>query len=52
MASETGAPIDIVVVIQALMVLFIAAPALINTIFRVPTADSLGTSSSAKGWGA
>ncbi len=52
MASETGAPIDIVVVIQALMVLFIAAPTLIKTIFRVPTAASLATSSSAKGWGA
>ena len=52
MALGDGHPIDIVVVIQALMVLFIAAPALINTIFRVPTADSLGTSASAKGWGA
>lgn len=51
MASETGAPIDLVVVIQALTVLFIAAPALIKAIFRLPTAESLGTTS-AKGWGA
>ncbi|NUR09046.1 MAG: ABC transporter permease [Nocardioidaceae bacterium] len=49
MASETGTPIDIVVVVQALTVLFIAAPALVQSIFRVKTSGGLGAEQ-AKGW--
>jgi len=49
MASETGTPIDIVVVVQALTVLFIAAPALVQAIFRVRTSGGLGAEQ-AKGW--
>ncbi len=51
MASETGTPIDIVVVVQALTVMFIAAPALVQTIFRVRTSGGIGQEQ-AKGWGA
>jgi general nucleoside transport system permease protein len=47
--SNTGTPADIVQVIQALIVLFIAAPTLMKMIFRVKksTAD---TTMAAKGW--
>jgi general nucleoside transport system permease protein len=51
MASETGTPIDIVVVVQALTVMFIAAPALVQSIFRVRTSGGLGQEQ-ARGWGA
>ncbi|WP_231496030.1 ABC transporter permease [Cellulomonas sp. HZM] len=36
MEVVTGTPIDIVLVLQALVVLFVAAPALVRTIFRIP----------------
>ena len=36
MEVVTGTPIDIVLVLQALVVLFIAAPGLVRTIFRLP----------------
>ncbi len=49
MQASTGTPIDIVLVLQALIVLFIAAPALVRSVFRLrtPVADSLSVS---KGW--
>jgi simple sugar transport system permease protein len=34
---EAGLPIDIVLVIQSLIVLFIAAPPLVRFLFRLPT---------------
>ncbi|MEV7973215.1 ABC transporter permease [Cellulomonas sp. NPDC089187] len=37
MQSRTGTPIDIVLVVQSLVVLFIAAPPLVRTVFRLPT---------------
>jgi simple sugar transport system permease protein len=47
--ANTGTPLDIVQIIQALIVLFIAAPALMKGIFRIK--KSLNESSmSAKGW--
>ncbi|MCS5716684.1 ABC transporter permease [Herbiconiux sp. CPCC 205763] len=36
MQASQGIPIDIVVVVQSLIVLFIAAPPLIRTVFRLP----------------
>ncbi len=50
MASQTGTPIDIVVVVQALTVLFIAAPALIQSVFRFRAVGGFGAEQ-AKGWG-
>lgn len=49
MQASTGTPIDIVLVLQALIVLFIAAPALVRSVFRLrtPVAESLSVS---KGW--
>lgn len=36
MQARTGTPIDIVLVVQSFIVLFIAAPPLVRTIFRLP----------------
>jgi simple sugar transport system permease protein len=35
MQAETSTPVDIIVVIQALIIMFVAAPALVRAIFRV-----------------
>jgi general nucleoside transport system permease protein len=37
MQAAEGVPVDIVLVVQSLIVLFIAAPPLVRTIFRLPT---------------
>jgi simple sugar transport system permease protein len=41
MQTETGVPIDIVLIIQSLIVLFIAAPPLVRMIFRLPAPGAL-----------
>lgn len=51
MQARTGTPIDIVLVVQSLIVLFIAAPPLIRTIFRIRT-QGMGAMQVSKGWGA
>jgi general nucleoside transport system permease protein len=51
MQAETGTSLDLVLVLQALIILFIAAPGLVRAIFRVK-ADDLATGQVAKGWGA
>jgi general nucleoside transport system permease protein len=50
MQARTGTPIDIVLVVQSVIVLFIAAPPLVRAIFRIraPAAGSVGQLS--KGW--
>jgi general nucleoside transport system permease protein len=50
MQSRTGTPIDLVVVIQSLIVLFIAAPQLIRSIFRLKSAEGGVSQGMAKGW--
>ncbi len=50
MQSSTGTPIDLVQVIQSLIVLFIAAPALIRSIFRLKEARGGVGQELAKGW--
>jgi simple sugar transport system permease protein len=49
MQSSTETPLDLVLVIQALVVLFIAAPALVKAIFRLKNVESDQTIAS-KGW--
>ncbi|CAB4745242.1 unannotated protein [freshwater metagenome] len=49
MQANTTTPIDIVLVIQALIVLFIAAPTMVRAIFRLKNVKS-GTEMAAKGW--
>jgi simple sugar transport system permease protein len=50
MASQTGTPVDLVTIVQALTVLFIAAPALIRTVFHIRATDGGLAQTSAKGW--
>lgn len=52
MQASTSTPIDIIVVIQALVIAFVAAPALVRAMFRVklrPSDEAAGVL--AKGWG-
>ncbi len=51
MQARTGTPVDLIVVIQALVILFIAAPRVIQSLFRIRANGSMGTTV-AKGWGA
>jgi simple sugar transport system permease protein len=39
MQASTGTPIDVILVLQAVIVLLLAAPPLVRTIFRLPDAD-------------
>jgi ABC-type uncharacterized transport system permease subunit len=51
MQAQTGTPVDVVTVIQALIVIFIAAPPLIRAIFRIRAPGAGGAGASlAKGW--
>lgn len=50
MQASTGTPIDIVLVIQSLIVLFIAAPPLIRSVFRVKVQAGGPVSGLAEGW--
>jgi len=53
MQTATGTPVQIVQVLQALIVLFVAAPPLVRTIYRIRAARARGVSTSmSKGWGA
>jgi simple sugar transport system permease protein len=49
MQSSTGVPLDIVLVTQALIVLFIAAPAFVRYIFRIKKMNA-SASLTSKGW--
>lgn len=51
MQAATGTPLDLVVIIQALVILFIAAPGLVRAIYRIRTVRTTGTEVFAKGWG-
>jgi simple sugar transport system permease protein len=50
MQSATGIPIDLVVVIQALVIMFVAAPRLIREIYRIRVPETTGTEILAQGW--
>lgn len=53
MQAGTGTPIDIILVIQSLIVLFIAAPPLVRAIFRVPVRSAgQPVAGLQRGWGA
>ena len=49
MQASTETPLDLVLVIQALVVLFIAAPALIKAIFKLKNVET-GEAVASKGW--
>jgi general nucleoside transport system permease protein len=50
MQAATGIPIDLVVVIQALVIMFVAAPALIRELYRIKARRTTGTEIMAAGW--
>ena len=52
MQASTGIPIDLVVVIQALVIMFIAAPALVRGLYRIRVQRRVGAEVFTKGWGA
>jgi simple sugar transport system permease protein len=49
MQAQTDVPIDLILVVQALVIVFIAAPALIRAIYRVRTVDVVDQVT--RGWG-
>ena len=49
MQASTETPLDLVLVIQALVVLFIAAPTLIKSLFRLKNLET-GEAVASKGW--
>jgi general nucleoside transport system permease protein len=49
MQAATGTPLDLTLVLQALIVLFVAAPALVRSVFRVGD-RAAGGADLAKGW--
>jgi general nucleoside transport system permease protein len=51
MQAATGIPIDLVVVIQALVIMFVAAPALVRGLYRIKSTRVTGTEVFSKGWG-
>jgi len=51
MQGAAGIPIDLVLVLQALIIVFIAAPELVKAIYRIKTADEGTSASSSTGWG-
>jgi simple sugar transport system permease protein len=52
MQVATGTPSYLVTVIQALIIMFVAAPALVRAIYRIRAERATGTETFAKGWGA
>lgn len=50
MQAATQTPVDIVVVIQALVIVFVAAPALVRAAFRLKAGKSVSLETIAKGW--
>lgn len=51
MQARTGTPIDIVLVVQSLIVLFVAAPPLVRSVFRLKSDRGAGGLQITKGWG-
>jgi ABC-type uncharacterized transport system permease subunit len=50
MQAATATPVDIIVVIQALVIAFVAAPALVRAIWRIRARRAVGTEVFTKGW--
>ena len=52
MQAATSTPVDIIVVIQALIIVFVAAPSLIRAVYRIKADRVAGDQRFATGWGA
>ncbi len=51
MQGTAGIPVDLVLVLQALIIVFIAAPELVKAIFRIKSVDDGAKSTVSTGWG-
>ncbi|MDW3178063.1 MAG: ABC transporter permease [Acidimicrobiia bacterium] len=51
MQGAAGIPVDLVLVLQALIIVFIAAPELVKAVYRIKTVDDTKSSSISTGWG-
>ena len=51
MQLKAGIPIDIISILQALILAFIAAPAIIRTIYRLKTPDVAEEEITIRSWG-
>ena len=51
MQGAAGVPIDLVLVLQALIIVMIAAPRLVKAIYRIKTPVEGATTTSSTGWG-
>jgi simple sugar transport system permease protein len=51
MQAATQTPVDIVVVIQALVIVFIAAPAIVRGMFRIKTKNTSAFGLTTREWG-
>jgi simple sugar transport system permease protein len=49
MQAATGTPVDMVVIIQSLIIIFVAAPALVRAIYRIKIRSAAETSSPVSG---
>lgn len=52
MQLDASIPVDIISIVQALVIVFIAAPAIVRWIYRVPIKTDEGTGPVVRGWGA
>ena len=51
MQGTAGIPVDLVLVLQALIIVFIAAPELVKAVYRIKTVDDTKSSTISTGWG-
>jgi simple sugar transport system permease protein len=51
MQAVTATPVDIVTIIQALIIMFVAAPALVRAIYHIKARRVIGPETFTKGWG-
>jgi simple sugar transport system permease protein len=51
MQAATDTPVDIIIVIQALIIAFVAAPAIVAAIWRVKGRGAVGSQQFSAGWG-
>jgi len=51
MQGAAGIPVDLVLVLQALIIVMIAAPELVRAIYRIKTPEDEGTATISTGWG-
>ncbi|MFK7919944.1 MAG: ABC transporter permease [Ilumatobacter sp.] len=51
MQGAAGIPVDLVLVLQALIIVFIAAPELVKAVYRIKSVDASATTTVSTGWG-